>query len=229
MQKIVPNLWFDTEAEEAATFYTSVFPDSEIVTITQYGDAGPRPAGLAMTVTFRLQGQEFIALNRGPEFTFNEAISLLVNCETQDEVDRYWEKLSQGGEQGVCGWLKDRYGVSWQVVPTILERMVQDEDTERAQRVMRAMLQMKKIEIAGLGAAYRGWARSIRRRTGGTVPSRRRVHRRAASGASAGARGTAKGDPGGGPGRSGDDRLWDAHLPPGWAVPGLLRCVQRPL
>jgi predicted 3-demethylubiquinone-9 3-methyltransferase (glyoxalase superfamily) len=156
MQKIVPTLWFDTEAEEAATFYTSVFPDSEIVTITHYGDGGPRPAGLAMTVTFRLQGEEFIALNGGPEFTFNEAISLLVNCETQDEVDRYWEKLSEGGEQGVCGWLKDRYGVSWQVVPTILERMVQDEDTERAQRVMRAMLQMKKIEIAGLEAAYRG-------------------------------------------------------------------------
>ncbi|HEV3475078.1 MAG TPA: VOC family protein [Actinomycetota bacterium] len=156
MQKIVPNLWFDTEAEEAAHFYTSIFKDSEIVEVTHYGEAGPRPAGMVLTVSFRLQGQEFTALNGGPEFQFNEAISLLVNCESQEEVDNLWEKLSEGGEKGVCGWLTDRYGVSWQIIPTALPELLRDEDKERANRVMNAMLQMKKIDIAGLRAAYEG-------------------------------------------------------------------------
>jgi predicted 3-demethylubiquinone-9 3-methyltransferase (glyoxalase superfamily) len=156
VQKIVTNLWFDTEAEEAANFYTSIFKDSEIVNVSHYGEAGPRPAGMVLTVTFRLYGQEFTALNGGPEFKFNEAMSLLVNCESQDEVDEYWERLSEGGEEGPCGWLKDRYGVSWQIVPTVLEEMIQDEDRERADRVMKAMLQMGKIEIAALQEAYDG-------------------------------------------------------------------------
>jgi predicted 3-demethylubiquinone-9 3-methyltransferase (glyoxalase superfamily) len=154
MQKITPNLWFDTEAEEAATFYTSIFRDSQIGRIMRYGEAGPRPAGMVMTVTFQLAGQEFTALNGGPEFTFNEAISLLVNCATQDEVDEFWEKLSAGGEKGPCGWLKDKYGVSWQIVPTALEEMLQDQDPDRADRVMNAMLQMSKIDIEGLEKAY---------------------------------------------------------------------------
>jgi predicted 3-demethylubiquinone-9 3-methyltransferase (glyoxalase superfamily) len=156
VQKIVPNLWFDTEAEEAANFYTSIFKDSEVVNVTHYGEAGPRPAGMVMTVTFRLQGQEFTALNGGPEFKFNEAISLLVNCESQDEVDEYWERLSESGEEGPCGWLKDKFGVSWQVVPTVLDVLLQDEDPEKANRVMKAMLQMGKIDIAGLQKAYEG-------------------------------------------------------------------------
>jgi predicted 3-demethylubiquinone-9 3-methyltransferase (glyoxalase superfamily) len=157
VQKIVPNLWFDTEAEEAANFYTSVFKDSEIVSVSHYGEAGPRPAGMVLTVEFRLQGQEFTALNGGPEFKFNESISFLVNCESQDEVDEYWERLSaEGGEEGPCGWLKDKFGVSWQIVPTVLGRLLQDEDTEKANRVMKAMLQMKKIDIAGLQEAYDG-------------------------------------------------------------------------
>jgi predicted 3-demethylubiquinone-9 3-methyltransferase (glyoxalase superfamily) len=156
MQKITPNLWFDTEAEEAANFYTSIFKDSEVMNVMHYGEAGPRPAGMVMTVTFRLQGQEFTALNGGPEFKFNEAISLLVNCDSQEEVDEMWEKLSEGGEKGPCGWLKDRFGVSWQIVPTVLDTLLQDEDSERADRVMKAMLQMSKIEIADLQAAYDG-------------------------------------------------------------------------
>ena len=150
MQKIIPNLWFDTEAEEAANFYISIFKDSEIVDVSHYGEAGPRPAGMVLTVTFRLHGQEFTALNGGPDFKFNEAISLLVNCESQDEVDELWERLSEGGEEGPCGWLKDRYGVSWQIVPTRLGELLQDEDSDRAERVMKAMLQMGKIEIAEL-------------------------------------------------------------------------------
>jgi predicted 3-demethylubiquinone-9 3-methyltransferase (glyoxalase superfamily) len=156
VQKITPNLWFDTEAEEAANFYTSIFKDSEVVNVMYYGEAGPRPAGMVLTVTFRLQGQEFTALNGGPEFKFNEAISLLVNCESQAEVDEYWERLSEGGEEGPCGWLKDRFGVSWQIVPTVLEKLLQDKDSEKANRVMEAMLQMKKLDIAGLQAAYEG-------------------------------------------------------------------------
>jgi predicted 3-demethylubiquinone-9 3-methyltransferase (glyoxalase superfamily) len=154
LQKIVPSLWFDTEAQEAASFYTSIFDDSKVSRVLYYGEAGPRPAGMVMTVTFELAGQEFTALNGGPEFKFNEALSLLVNCESQEEVDRLWEELSAGGEKGVCGWLKDKFGVSWQITPTVLEEMLQDEDSARAQRVMGAMLQMTKIEIEGLEKAY---------------------------------------------------------------------------
>ena len=153
MQKITPCLWFDTEGEDAARFYTSVFPDSRIVEIARYGSAGPRPEGTVMTVLFELDGQRFIALNGGPEFTFSEAISLEVGCETQEEVDHYWSTLSDGGEEGPCGWLKDRYGVSWQIVPRVLTELVSDPDQEKAQRVMAAMLQMKKIEIAELERA----------------------------------------------------------------------------
>jgi predicted 3-demethylubiquinone-9 3-methyltransferase (glyoxalase superfamily) len=156
VQKITPNLWFDTEAEKAANFYISIFKDSEVVNVMHFGDAGPRPSGMVMTVTFRLQGQEFTALNGGPDFKFNEAISFLVNCGSQDEVDEYWERLSEGGEEGPCGWLKDKFGVSWQIVPTVLDEMLQDKDSERANRVMKAMLQMKKIDIAGLQEAYNG-------------------------------------------------------------------------
>jgi predicted 3-demethylubiquinone-9 3-methyltransferase (glyoxalase superfamily) len=153
-QKIVPNLWFDTEAEEAAGFYTSIFDDSKVTKVLYYGEAGPRPAGMVMTVTFQLEGQEFTALNGGPEFKFNEALSLLVNCESQEEVDRLWEELSAGGEKGPCGWLKDRFGVSWQITPIVLEEMLQDEDAVKAQRVMQAMLQMTKIDIEELEKAY---------------------------------------------------------------------------
>jgi predicted 3-demethylubiquinone-9 3-methyltransferase (glyoxalase superfamily) len=154
MQKIIPNLWFDTEAEEAADFYTSIFEDSRVAKVLRYGEAGPRPAGMVMTVTFQLEGQEFTALNGGPEFTFNEAISLLVSCESQEEVDDLWDKLSAGGEEGPCGWLKDRFGVSWQIVPAALDDMLQDEDADRANRVMKAMLQMGKLDIAALEKAY---------------------------------------------------------------------------
>ncbi len=153
IQKITPNLWFETEAEEAANFYTSIFEDSRVARVMRYGEAGPRPAGMVMTVTFQLEGQEFTAINGGPEFKFNEAISLLVNCETQEEVDELWDKLSAGGEKGPCGWLKDRFGVSWQVVPTVLDEMLQDEDADRANRVMNAMLQMSKIDIGVLEKA----------------------------------------------------------------------------
>jgi predicted 3-demethylubiquinone-9 3-methyltransferase (glyoxalase superfamily) len=153
-QKILPFLWFDNQAEEAARFYTSIFKGSEIGSISRYGDEGPGPAGTAMTVTFRLDGQEFMALNGGPEFKFTEAISFFVNCETQEEVDELWEKLSAGGQEGQCGWLKDRYGLSWQIVPTALGEMLQDRDPERAKRVMSAMLQMNKIDIRTLKQAY---------------------------------------------------------------------------
>jgi predicted 3-demethylubiquinone-9 3-methyltransferase (glyoxalase superfamily) len=150
VQKITPNLWFDTEAEEAADFYTSIFKDSEVGTVLRYGEAGPRSAGMVMTVTFRLAGQEFTAINGGPEFKFTEAVSLLVNCETQDEVDELWEKLSDGGEKGPCGWLKDRYGLSWQIVPIRLNELMEDEDPERVNRVMKVMLQMTKLDIGAL-------------------------------------------------------------------------------
>jgi predicted 3-demethylubiquinone-9 3-methyltransferase (glyoxalase superfamily) len=153
MSKITPCLWFDQDGEDAAEFYVSVFPNSRIVDIARYGEAGPRPAGTVMTVTFELDGQPFLALNGGPEFTFSEAISFQVSCETQDEVDDYWSKLTYGGEEGPCGWLKDRFGVSWQVVPTALPRLLSSADAEVAQRVMRAMLNMKKIEIAELEEA----------------------------------------------------------------------------
>ena len=153
MPKITPCLWFDTDGEEAAKFYTSVFPNSRIVEVTRYGSAGPRPEGMVMTVTFELDGQQFIALNGGPEFTFDEAISLEVDCQTQDEVDAYWSNLSEGGEEGPCGWLKDKFGLSWQIVPTVLTELLADPDREKSQRVMRAMLTMKKIEIGALEEA----------------------------------------------------------------------------
>ena len=154
MQKITPWLWFDDEAEEAANFYTSIFKNSKIVSISRYGEAGPRPEGMVMTVTFRLDGQEFTALNGGPDFKFTEAISFFVNCETQEEVDELWRKLSEGGEEQQCGWLKDKYGVSWQIIPSALMEMLQDKDTERSRRVMEAMLQMRKIDIKALRQAY---------------------------------------------------------------------------
>ncbi len=154
MQKITPFLWFDHQAEEAAKFYVSLFKNSKILSVTRYGEAGPGPQGTVMTVTFLLDGQEFTALNGGPVFKFTEAISFVANCNTQEEVDELWDKLSMGGEGGQCGWLRDRYGLSWQVVPITLEEMLTDPDPEKAQRVMRAMLQMKKIDIKGLKRAY---------------------------------------------------------------------------
>jgi predicted 3-demethylubiquinone-9 3-methyltransferase (glyoxalase superfamily) len=153
MPKITPWLWFDTEGEEAAEFYTSVFPNSKITEITRYGSAGPRPEGTVMTVAFELDGQELVALNGGPDFKFNEAVSFFVSCKDQEEVDWYWNKLSDGGEQGPCGWLKDRYGLSWQIIPTALDELLGDPDREKAQRVMQAMLGMGKIEIEGLERA----------------------------------------------------------------------------
>jgi predicted 3-demethylubiquinone-9 3-methyltransferase (glyoxalase superfamily) len=155
-QRIVTNLWFDTEAEEAAEFYCSVFPNSRIVAVNHYNEAGPREAGMVMTVEFELDGQRLIGINGGPEFTFSEAISLLINCDGQEEIDHYWERLSEGGEQGPCGWLKDRYGLSWQVVPDGMDDMFADPDPERAQRAMAAMLQMRKIDVAALERAADG-------------------------------------------------------------------------
>jgi predicted 3-demethylubiquinone-9 3-methyltransferase (glyoxalase superfamily) len=154
LQKITPFLWFDHQAEEAARFYTSVFRNSKIETVTRYGDAGPGPKGSVMTVAFELDGQKFTALNGGPAFQFTEAVSFVVHCETQEEVDEIWEKLSDGGGEVQCGWLKDRFGLSWQIVPTVFIEMMQDQDAERKERVMRAMFQMKKLDIAGLEAAY---------------------------------------------------------------------------
>jgi len=154
MPRITPNLWFDTESKEAAEFYVSVFPNSEITKVTYYGEAGPRPAGTVLLVDFVLDGQEYTAIDGGPQFTFNESISLLINCADQDEVDYYWDKLSEGGEEGQCGWLKDRYGVSWQVVPTAaMAEMLDDPDKERGQRAMQAMFGMKKLDVAALYAA----------------------------------------------------------------------------
>ncbi|HWN22619.1 MAG TPA: VOC family protein [Gaiellaceae bacterium] len=153
MQKITPCLWFDTEGEEAATFYTSVFPNSKIVDVARYGSAGPRTEGTVMTVSFELDGQTFTALNGGPDFTFNEALSLEVSCRDQEEVDRLWNALSEGGEEGPCGWLKDRYGVSWQIIPEVLPELLADPDREKSQRVMAAMLKMGKIEIDALERA----------------------------------------------------------------------------
>lgn len=161
-QRITPCLWFDDQAEEAATLYTSVFPGSRIVTVSRYGEAGRevhgRPPGSVMVVAFELEGQAFTALNGGPVFKFNEAISLQVSCRTQEEVDHYWEKLSRGGDERAqqCGWLKDRYGLSWQIVPVALMEMMADSDPVKAGRVMQAMLQMKKIDIKGLRQAYSG-------------------------------------------------------------------------
>jgi len=156
MQKITPFLWFDNNAEEAMNFYVSIFKNSKVISVSRYGEAGPGPKGTVMTAQFQLEGQEFMALNGGPHFKFTEAISLLVNCETQQEVDELWAKLTAGGQESQCGWLKDKYGLSWQVVPTILPRMLKDQDPKKAQRVMKAMLQMKKIDIEGLKQAYDG-------------------------------------------------------------------------
>ena len=158
MQRITPFLWFDNQAEEAAKFYVSIFKNSKIVSITPYGEAGAaatgKPKGTVMIVTFQLDGQEFVAINGGPVFTFSPAISLVVNCKTQEEVDWFWERLSVGGEKGQCGWLKDRYGVSWQIVPTLLVGMLQDKDSKKSEKVMNAMLQMDKIDIKALQQAY---------------------------------------------------------------------------
>ena len=155
MQKITPFLWFDGKAEEAMNFYTSIFKNSKIGRITRYGDAGPGPKGAVMSATFQLDRQEFMALNGGPQFKFTEAISFFVNCETQEEVDELWEKLSAGGQKSRCGWLKDKYGLSWQIIPSALGKMLGDKDPEKSQRVMKAMLQMDKIDIKGLEQAYK--------------------------------------------------------------------------
>ena len=153
MPKITPCLWFDTQGEEAARFYTSIFPNSRIVDIAHYGEAGPRDAGTVMVVQFELDGQEFVALNGGPEFTFDEAISFQIDCADQEEVDRYSEALTDGGEQGPCGWVKDRFGLSWQVVPKRMIELLSDPDEAKAQRAMTAMLEMRKIDIAAVEAA----------------------------------------------------------------------------
>ena len=155
MQKISPCLWFDDQAEEAANFYVSIFKNSKILEVSRYGEAGPRPAGTVLTVAFELEGEEFLALNGGPEFNFTEAVSFTVHCETQEEVDHFWGKLTaDGGEESMCGWLKDKYGLSWQIVPNALVEMLTDPDREKSNSVMQAMLQMKKIDIAGLKKAY---------------------------------------------------------------------------
>jgi len=156
MQKISPFLWFDNQAEEAANFYVSVFKNGKIKKIARYGEAGPGPKGSVMTVAFELDGQEFTALNGGPQFKFNEAVSFVVRCATEAEVDDYWDKLSQGGQTQACGWLKDRFGLSWQVVPNALIELATDPDPAKSQRVMRAMMQMTKIDIATLRQAYEG-------------------------------------------------------------------------
>jgi predicted 3-demethylubiquinone-9 3-methyltransferase (glyoxalase superfamily) len=155
-QKIVPNLWFDTEAEEAARFYASIFKDSRIVNVAHYTEAGPREAGTVMTVEFELDGQRFVGINGGPEFKFDEAVSFQVTCESQEEVDYYWNALGEGGEEGPCGWLKDRFGLSWQVVPSGMEELFADPDPKRAERAMRAMLGMRKLDLAALRAAADG-------------------------------------------------------------------------
>jgi predicted 3-demethylubiquinone-9 3-methyltransferase (glyoxalase superfamily) len=154
MQKITTFLTFDDQAEEAVDFYTSIFENSRIVSTRRYGEAGPGPEGSLMTATFELAGQEFMALNGGPSFTFSQGISLFVDCETQEEVDELWEKLSEGGEKGLCGWLTDRFGVSWQIIPRALGELLGDEDAEKSKRVMQAMLQMSKIDVEGLRRAY---------------------------------------------------------------------------
>jgi predicted 3-demethylubiquinone-9 3-methyltransferase (glyoxalase superfamily) len=154
-QKITPFLWFDDNAEAATNFYVSIFKNSEVLSVTRIGD-GPGSAGTVLTTSFRLDGQEFVALNGGPEYKFTEAISFVIDCTSQDEVDELWEKLTEGGEPGPCGWLKDKFGLSWQVVPRILPEMLQDEDRERANRAMQAMMGMSKIDIAALERAYAG-------------------------------------------------------------------------
>ena len=155
-QRIVPNLWFDTEAEEAAEFYISVFKNSRVRHVARYTEAGPRPAGTVMTVEFELDGQRFVGINGGPEFKFDEAVSFQIDCETQEEIDYYWERLTEGGKESQCGWLTDRYGLSWQVVPTGMEELFSDPDPTRAERAMKAMLGMKKLDIAALRSAADG-------------------------------------------------------------------------
>ena len=157
-QRITPNLWFDTEAEEAANFYISVFKNSRIVNVAHYTDVGPGEPGTVMTVEFDLDGHRFVGINGGPQFQFDEAVSFQISCETQDEVDDYWERLTEGGEESQCGWLKDRYGLSWQVVPTGMEEVFSDPDPERAKRAMKAMLEMRKIDIEALRSAADGVA-----------------------------------------------------------------------
>ena len=154
--KIIPNLWFDTEAEEAANYYISVFDNSRIVNVTHYTDAGPREAGMVMTVEFELDGQRFVGINGGPQFSFIEAVSFQITCETQEEVDYYWERLSEGGSEGPCGWLKDRYGLSWQVVPAGMEELFADPDKGRAEGAMQAMLEMGKLDVEARRRAAEG-------------------------------------------------------------------------
>jgi len=156
MQKITPFLWFDHQAEEAMNFYVSIFKNSKVGRVTRYGEAGPGPKGTVMSATFQLDGQDFFALNGGPHFTFSPAVSFFVNCETQQEVDELWEKLSAGGKKERCGWLKDKYGLSWQIIPSALGKLLQDKDAEKPKRVMKAMLQMDKIDIQRLKQAYDG-------------------------------------------------------------------------
>lgn len=153
MQKITPFLWFDGKAEEAMNFYVSIFKNSKVVTVTRYGEAGPGPKGTVMSAIFQLDGHEFFALNGGPQFTFTPAISFFVNCATQEEVDDLWEKLSEGGEKNCCGWLRDKFGVSWQIVPSVLGKLLHGNDAEKAKRVMQAMLKMGKLDIKGLEEA----------------------------------------------------------------------------
>jgi predicted 3-demethylubiquinone-9 3-methyltransferase (glyoxalase superfamily) len=154
MHKITPFLWFDNQAEEAMNFYVSLFKNSKVVSVSRYGEGAPVPEGTVMSATFELDGQTIMALNGGPEYKFSEAISFFVNCETQAEVDELWEKLSEGGEEGPCGWLKDKFGLSWQIVPTALSRLMGDPDPEKARRVMEAMLKMRKIDVKTLEQAY---------------------------------------------------------------------------
>ncbi|OEJ96063.1 VOC family protein [Streptomyces thermolilacinus] len=155
-QKIKPFLWFDTEAEEAAAHYTAIFPDSRVVEVVPYPEGSPRPAGMVMTVEFELAGQRYVALNGGPEFRFSEAVSLAVECEDQEEIDHYWSRLSEGGEEGPCGWLKDKYGLSWQVNPRELDTMLKDPDPGKSRRVTEAMMAMKKLDLQALRDAYQG-------------------------------------------------------------------------
>src|SRR5512136_2011671 len=155
MQKITPFLWFDNQAEEAMNFYISVFDNAKVLRIVRYGDVGPGPKGTVMTANFLIGGQEFVALNGGPAFTFSQAISFVVNCTTQEEIDSYWEKLSEGGEKQQCGWLKDKFGVSWQIVPVALAEMLSDADSQKSQRVTKALLLMEKIDITKLNQAYK--------------------------------------------------------------------------
>jgi predicted 3-demethylubiquinone-9 3-methyltransferase (glyoxalase superfamily) len=156
MQRITPFLWFDNQAEDAVNFYVSIFKNSRVKQISRYGEAGPGPKGTVMTASFELQGQQFIALNGGPQFKFSPAISFVVNCETQQEVDDYWARLSEGGRTDQCGWLTDKYGLSWQIVPAILGELMSSKDPEKSGRVMKALLQMKKLDIEGLKRAYDG-------------------------------------------------------------------------